>query len=646
MSFRNISLSKKLIVAFAAVVLVFVASSVLIYRSLDAIRYSVENNKTSFQLAFDVHQMKLAAAQQQLSIMKYVETGDQNFVNAYRSHKQKMTELADIFKATTVSEQQRDRVARLMTLVSDWQVNSAEVQIVGSRDLATTNRAATASGSANLVAANDLIDEVLKGEENIIGQRLQETDAADTSTRFTLFGGGFIATLLAAAMGFLLSKSIASPVRSMTDAMRRLAGGDRTIEVPATDRKDEIGLMAAAVVTFKQAAIEQVRLEKEAAESRSTQEAQRDRQSSIDNAKADDLKVFVHAVEAGFNALSAGDLTTQMTQAVAPEFEPIRQKFNESVASLEQAIGAVVSGIGAMRTGLSEISVASTDLSQRTEQQAASLEQTVAALSQVTQGINETAQGADRAKGQAASAQKTAERGGQIVGKAILAMTQIEQSSAQIAKIIGVIDEIAFQTNLLALNAGVEAARAGDAGRGFAVVAQEVRGLAQRSAEAAKEIKNLISISSAQVIEGVELVTASGNSLDEIVTQVAGMTSSVSAIAARAGEQALSLKEVSMAADNMDKVTQQNAAMVEETTAAAQTLTSETEELASLITRFRTQSTSGAARSAKRPAVARRAASASPTLSHGPVVQMRATGHGGAAFKAAPEPSQDGWEEF
>ncbi|UIJ72876.1 methyl-accepting chemotaxis protein [Aurantimonas sp. HBX-1] len=434
-----------------------------------------------------------------------------------------------------------------------------------------------------------------------------------------------------------LARSISRPLTAMTGTMRALAAGDTSVTVPGTGRHDEIGEMAEAVEAFKRAGIERDGLSAEAAAARAAKELELIEQEKIGEGYVKAHEFFMAEVKEGFQRLADGDLTARLDRPFTSDYEGVRSLFNDSVSKLEAAFASVVETIGSIRTGLSEINTASNDLAQRTEQQAASLEETVAALGEVTQAVNETADGAGKAQLVAGGARQKAEKGGEVVSRAVEAMSQIERSSAQINRIIGVIDEIAFQTNLLALNAGVEAARAGDAGRGFAVVAQEVRGLAQRSAEAAKEIKTLIATSREQVEAGVELVTASGRSLEEIVTEVSSMAEVISAIAASAREQATSLREVSGAADQMDKVTQQNAAMVEQATAASQTLTNETEELAAAMAKFRT-SASPAGRLA--PANASRV----QRIASRTVTQMKTTGRGGAAPAAHAE--NDSWEEF
>ncbi len=462
------------------------------------------------------------------------------------------------------------------------------------------------------------------------------TQAAASGFFMLVIGLCFAATLLAAFIAFLSVRSL-RPLNTLTSLMGNMARDDLSAAVPFTSRQDEVGAMAKAVAVFRDNGIRSRDVEAKAEEAREASERLRADRLLVDQVKAEELKAFVHLVETSFDALSAGDLTARMSQPVAAEFEPIRARFNVSIEQLERTIGSVVSAVGSMRTGLQEITVAAGDLSQRTEQQAASLEETVAALSGLVHGVNLTAQSADDAKAAAAVAQKEAEKGGLIVGQAVSAMTAIERSSTEIGKIIGVIDEIAFQTNLLALNAGVEAARAGEAGRGFAVVAQEVRGLAQRSAEAAKEIKGLISASTIQVERGVALVSASGHSLEQIVHQVGSVSQVITDMAMAAREQAVSLKEVSVAADQMDKVTQQNAAMVEETTAAAQSLSSETDELAELTGRFLTAAEVDGVAIAKRPTTLASYRSR-PSKASTPIRQARQTGQ--------IKPASDAWAEF
>ena len=292
-------------------------------------------------------------------------------------------------------------------------------------------------------------------------------------------------------------------------------------------------------------------------------------------------------IGAALARLADGDLTQSIEKPFAPTFDKLRIDFNAAHEKLRSTLCRVAESTGSIESGSHEISNASNDLSRRTEQQAASLEETAAALDEITATVKKTSVGSTDAQAAVANAKTNAEQSSEIVGRAIKAMGTIEQSSTKISQIIGVIDEIAFQTNLLALNAGVEAARAGEAGRGFAVVASEVRALAQRSAEAAKEIKSLISASTRQVRDGVALVDETGHALGRILEKVGEINTVVSEIALSTQEQATALQQVNTAINQMDQVTQQNAAMVEESTAAAHSLKMEIKDLASLIAQFR-----------------------------------------------------------
>jgi methyl-accepting chemotaxis protein len=298
----------------------------------------------------------------------------------------------------------------------------------------------------------------------------------------------------------------------------------------------------------------------------------------------------VEALGAALEQLSGGDMSVAIEAEFAPEYERLRQDFNRAMAKLLEAMRAVVDTSGAITGEVQGITQASAELSSRTENQAATLEETAASLDELTASVKFSAERASQAAQVVSEARESAEDSGTVVREAVSAMGEIEASSDQISKIIGVIDDIAFQTNLLALNAGVEAARAGDAGRGFAVVASEVRALAQRSSDAAREINGLISSSGTQVKRGVDLVGQAGKALDRIVASIADIAGHVGEIASSSSEQSQGLAEINQAMTQLDQVTQQNAAMFEETSAASQSLARAASALSETVGRFRTGS--------------------------------------------------------
>jgi methyl-accepting chemotaxis protein len=335
------------------------------------------------------------------------------------------------------------------------------------------------------------------------------------------------------------------------------------------------------------------------------------RRADRDRAEADAIKHTLELEQAkvveilaqGLSRLAEGDLTCAIRTELTGRYRQLGEDFNRSVAALKSTLQGITEAASGVSQGSEEIARASDNLAQRTEHQAASIVETAAALEVITTTVQRTAKDARDAAAAVAAAREVALSSGEVVTRAIDAMRQIEATSAQVAQILGVIDEIAFQTNLLALNAGVEAARAGEAGKGFAVVAQEVRALAQRSADAAREIKGFIAQSTQQVGQGVDLVGETGGALGRIAEQIGGIDDLVQAISRAAGEQATGLQEINGAVDQMDRVVQQNAAMVEQATAASRTLKDNARSLFELMNRFRLGDEARA-----RPSATRRAA--------------------------------------
>jgi len=526
---------------------------------------------------------------------------------------------------------------------------------------------------------------------------------------------------------------VLAPIKTLTEQMGELAGGNTTLKVANAERGDEIGSMARALDGFRISAVERIQMEADAkakdladrkreqeeaavreaeaklvhdslgsgmsalvqgdfnyrikqalpgaadqlridfnktvqllseAEKAKQEQAARDAERAREDeerkkrelqaleAQQAEQRVVVSNLTDGLSALAQGDLTYRVVAEFPAAYAELRNNFNGAVDKLEDALRSINSNASGIRGGAGEVSQAADDLSRRTEQQAATLEETAAALDEITVTVRKAAEGSARANQAVGAVKADAEKGGVVMRDAMTAMSEIEKSSREISQIIGVIDEISFQTNLLALNAGVEAARAGDAGRGFAVVASEVRALAQRSSDAAKEIKSLISSSSNQVKSGVQLVTEAGQALNQIMGQVQDINALVSDISASAQEQSSALSQVNIAVNQMDQATQQNAAMVEESTAASHALNSEASELARLVERFRISA--GESRGAqvrapvaapKAPPALERLASIQKSLAERtPIQKSSSTPTARPALK--PLLQEDDWESF
>ncbi len=425
-------------------------------------------------------------------------------------------------------------------------------------------------------------------QQNQAAERSSEAD--NTVSASMIWISIILALMILVTIAATLSivSGVAKPIVAIAGVMRKLANRDNNVTIPGLDRGDEIGAMAATVEVFRENALQRDRLEAAAAEFQQDLDRKLKEMQTAFETSGREQKGVVESMAAALTALAGGDLTVRLRTAFSTEYEKLRTDFNDAVDKLQSTMKSIAANTQGVRSAAGEITQASDDLSRRTEQQAASLEQTAAALDEITTTVHKTAEGAAEAQSLVAQSQTDAQTSGGVIDETVSAMNAIEKSSREIGAIIGVIDEIAFQTNLLALNAGIEAARAGDAGRGFAVVATEVRALAQRSADAAKEIKGLISASGRQVENGVKLVGATGSALGRIVQQVARLAGLISEIAASAKEQASGLSEVNTAVNQMDQVTQQNAAMVEQSTAASHSLASEASELATLVGQFQT----------------------------------------------------------
>ncbi|CAN7167607.1 methyl-accepting chemotaxis protein [Neorhizobium sp. LjRoot104] len=402
--------------------------------------------------------------------------------------------------------------------------------------------------------------------------------------------------LIGTSLGALLVVGIASlfalrvllrPLGVLTGVVHRLAQGNDATEIPYAERRNEFGNIARALEVFREAAREKQRMESRSAEDRAEAEAERRRNDAEKQLVDRQIDTAVSELGTALARLAQGDLSSTIETQYSGRLEQLRTDFNGSIVRLRDTLSHIRESTLSIQKSSADLSHSSTELSRRTETQAASLEETAAAVDEITATVRSSAERAREADRAVAITKKSADSSGTVVSNAVAAMGRIEEASGKIELIIEVIDDIAFQTNLLALNAGIEAARAGEAGKGFAVVAQEVRELAQRSAGAAKEIKDLITQSSQEVSSGAGLVQQAGEVLASISQQITGVSQHVEMIATASQDQSAALQDINNSVNRMDQMTQQNGAMVGETTEASRRLASEAEALLELVEQFR-----------------------------------------------------------
>ncbi|WP_460448311.1 methyl-accepting chemotaxis protein [Alsobacter sp. SYSU BS001988] len=527
---------------------------------------------------------------------------------------------------TKVGPEDRERFARLQAAVAEFigfrtetirlarEVSIAAADAQGNNDLNRKNRQALNDLLVSYSADNERLGEAFSAEARRV-----------VSLAETTLPAALLVVLCASFFGALrlTSRSVTRPLQDATAAMEVLARGDVSVAIPHVERQDEIGTMARTLEVFR-ANAEQMR----------ALEAQERRAEAERAARAESMMAVVHDVGevvaaaaagdfsarleiestddqmrklvGGINEINAvvhrattefaealgrvakGDLTQTVATAYKGRFADLKNAINETIGTLSETVATIQTTAVDVASASREIQSGADDLSRRTEEQASSLEQTAATTEELAASVKASAQASRHALETAEDAMRVAEGGGQIVSQAIDAMARIEQASQKISDITSVIDEIAFQTNLLALNAAVEAARAGEAGKGFAVVASEVRTLAQRSSEAAKDITGLITSSTTEVAQGVRLVRSAGESLDRIVSASRKVASTVDEISSAAAEQANGIDEMSQAVAHMDEMTQQNAALAEQSAASAASLTGQIERLNDVAATFRT----------------------------------------------------------
>ena len=552
----SLNIPKKLAVAFIAINLSAAVMMAVFATNIAMISGSTERTNFSQSIHAKALGLETALLRQNSQMRGYLVTGDDTYLKSYYEGRDDYdttsAELEKLIVDPTMHGKLLESREKTLKWRADWGDKSIALVKQGQRE-AAMDRVRDAGKAALVSDAVLPLRDLRDHEEERIKSESTGQQKAITTAWIALAVGGIALIVLGVSLQRKLSRDIAAPIGDLTETMAALAAGRNDVSAPGTERVDELGNMARAVVVFRDQAVAKVAADQD-----------RERAMSEIGRKLHDL--------------SQSDLRARL-ENLPPAFSSVSRDFNNALDQLCTVMSSVRGSINSISTGSSEIRQATADLSDRSEQQAARLQSSAAAMDEITRKVGESAGIVAQANRAMSEARGEAEQGGAIVQRAIAAMHGIDQATKEIAEIITVIDGIAFQTNLLALNAGVEAARAGDAGKGFAVVASEVRALAQRAADAASDVKSRILSATEHVTSGVDLVNDTGGSLNRIIERVSSVSQSIEAMAEAAEQQSSGLLKVNDAISAMDAMTQQNAAMVEETTAATEMLAREAQQL-------------------------------------------------------------------
>lgn len=588
---QAISIKKKVYFCFFVLMGTSVAAFAYTYMALDLLKNSTRWNMHTMTVISELKEMETLLALQQSSIRGYLTTANPSYLESFEEYKASFNTIHA--RTTTLTEDnavQQQTLTELARLRDEWEATavSGMIRAAQESEVNTVKAGLVDAGREMFRGIRAKLDEGVQLEGSLLTERQSTADAAASNAAIATIGAGTLLFLIVVFSIAVISRSLIRPLLLLQNVLQDIREGQLQVDVPYRQREDEMGALGRSIEELRLSAVAKHQFELQASDERKKREAERETlQMAAEDAANARVRNAVEGFATALGRLAEGDVAFQIDTPFAPEFDSLRQDLNHTITQLGEALGAVGGAVVSIQSGASEINSGTSDLARRTEQQAASLEETASALEEVTVNVKNSALRVAEARAVAQDANASAKQSGEIVKDAEAAMQRIASSSQQIASIIAVIDEIAFQTNLLTLNAGVEAARAGDAGKGFAVVAQEVRELAQRSASAAKEIEQLISSSSQEVRAGVDLVRQTSTALASIERYVLSINQHMEAITSAANEQAIGISEINSTVGHLDQLTQQNAAMVQQSNSATEGLAHEASALRQITAKFK-----------------------------------------------------------